>query len=131
MSCNPAKRSLNQYYSFVVSKKAGSAEKYLSIPCKQTLLANQPNLSDAILEIMHADQIKTWEIGNSEQIGDTVFVESKVVWKDGFVLSYDKDHKYEMAGGRIWVVDERYRLYKEGKQWKIDLHHCRVKREEK
>ncbi|UFH54610.1 hypothetical protein [Spirosoma sp. KNUC1025] len=127
IGCSSAHRTFKNYYDALVSKKPAQAATYLSDPCKNKLVKLKPDLAvDQVVQETLMPNFKSYEIGKHYRIGDTLLFDVKIAAKDGTVYNFHQDvDSVALVGGKMPPQDFRYRLYKEGGQWKIDTPYCR------
>ncbi|GAB4006691.1 hypothetical protein GCM10028808_09100 [Spirosoma migulaei] len=132
MSCRSARHTFKNYYGALIDKNYPLAASYLSDSCKIKLAKLRPgsDLNETV-QIAFPPNFKSYEIGQIQQIGDSLLLAMKITTIDGEVHIFDKDQVAETISGgnrengKKQVSDYRYRLHKEGGHWKVDTPYCR------
>ena len=127
IGCSSGRHAFKNYYDSLIDKNPSQAATYLSDSCNAKLARLKPNMdiNQVVQETLLSD-FKSYEIGKHYRIGDTLLLDVKVTVKDGTVLNFHQDvDTIQLVSGKMPPQDFRYRLFKEGGQWKIDTLYCR------
>ncbi len=132
IGCSSARHTFKNYYGALINKNYAQAATYLSDSCKIKLAKLRPNADlNQTVQIAFLPNFKSYEIGQVQQIKDSLLLAMKVTTTDGEVHIFDKDQGGSTVSGgnrengKRMVYDSRYRLYKIGGQWKVDTPYCR------
>ncbi|WP_157618590.1 hypothetical protein [Spirosoma spitsbergense] len=132
IGCSSARHTFKNYYGALIDKNYPRAASYLSDSCKIKLAKLRPDMDiNQTVQIAFYSNLKSYEIGQLQHVGDSLLLAMKVTTTDGEVHIFDKDQGGSTVSGgnrdngKRMVYDSRYRLYRVGGHWKIDTPYCR------